>query len=568
MKVMKAEQPAGPHVNGPSDGWVKPLSVREKLEGKQLLVTGCSGFIGKVFIGLLLDRVPEIRRIILLARPKKGKGAKERVSWLFERSPAFRHLREKHEEGLGDWLRERVLVVEGDVRYPHLGLSAFEAQNLAREIDAVIHVAGETDFEPDPIEAIAINTKGALHAQEFARMSRGKRLLHVSTAFVAGMVSGRVEERIRRGISPNGTPFDPWDELHAIESLCASLSSKAPSPHEARKQRITYVSLRARSLGWPNIYTYTKGLAEHLVAGNGDVATCLVRPSIVESAREIPFSGWNEGVNTSAPIVWLVSTMHRHLPVASQHIFDVVPVDTAARGILLALAELMGGEHAPVYHLASGDTNPFTFGRAVDLTSLARRRQYGESNNAFERWVLRHLDSVPSDTPPSEDLTLSLARAAASKVKELWSNLDIARVAPRWTNHKFGEFISKVAQQQSKQWSHLARTLAQVESMLERYQPFIFDHNYVFVTEEIRRASQRLEGEEKESLGWDVENIDWRDYWMNVQIPGLDRWSLPLLRGERVPDDPELGLGISLECWRPVEELLPHKGAHQRSFGG
>ncbi len=27
---------------------------------------------------------------------------------------------------------------------------------------------------------------------------------------------------------------------------------------------------------------------------------------------------------------------------------------------------------------------------------------------------------------------------------------------------------------------------------------------------------------------------------MNIQVPGLDKWSLPLLRNEKVPDDPPL----------------------------
>ena len=44
----------------------------------------------------------------------------------------------------------------------------------------------------------------------------------------------------------------------------------------------------------------------------------------------------------------------------------------------------------------------------------------------------------------------------------------------------------------------------------------------------------------------DVESIDWRSYWLEVQIPGLDRWSLPLLSGERPPDDPPFDLGRDL----------------------
>ena len=44
---------------------------------------------------------------------------------------------------------------------------------------------------------------------------------------------------------------------------------------------------------------------------------------------------------------------------------------------------------------------------------------------------------------------------------------------------------------------------------------------------------------------------------MNIEIPGLDRWSLPVLRGERVPeDDPTpLGTPLALVPASPIDEL-------------
>ena len=55
---------------------------------------------------------------------------------------------------------------------------------------------------------------------------------------------------------------------------------------------------RAEYWGWTNIYTYSKSLAEQIIAQQDDIVKTLVRPSIVESAQSYPFPGWNEGLQT------------------------------------------------------------------------------------------------------------------------------------------------------------------------------------------------------------------------------------------------------------------------------
>jgi len=52
-----------------------------------------------------------------------------------------------------------------------------------------------------------------------------------------------------------------------------------------------------QSIGaWTNIYTYSKSLSEQIIAQQDDIVKVLVRPSIVESSNQYPFSGLeNEG---------------------------------------------------------------------------------------------------------------------------------------------------------------------------------------------------------------------------------------------------------------------------------
>ena len=52
------------------------------------------------------------------------------------------------------------------------------------------------------------------------------------------------------------------------------------------RHRLTHAGMRrARRLGWPNTYTFTKSLAESLLATRGaGLPIAIVRPSIVETS--------------------------------------------------------------------------------------------------------------------------------------------------------------------------------------------------------------------------------------------------------------------------------------------
>ncbi len=54
------------------------LSVRESLKGKNILLIGATGFIGKVWLANLLSDLPEIRKIYLLIRRNRSTSARQR----------------------------------------------------------------------------------------------------------------------------------------------------------------------------------------------------------------------------------------------------------------------------------------------------------------------------------------------------------------------------------------------------------------------------------------------------------------------------------------------------------
>src|SRR5271154_918982 len=100
------------------------FSVRRALAGKHVMLIGVTGFIGKVWLANTLMELPEIGRIYLLIRRQKSNPAQQRFEKMVEESPVFDPLFEKYGAGFGEYLREKVEVVEGDVTQAGLGLEA------------------------------------------------------------------------------------------------------------------------------------------------------------------------------------------------------------------------------------------------------------------------------------------------------------------------------------------------------------------------------------------------------------------------------------------------------------
>lgn len=56
------------------------LTVREYFAGQNILITGGTGFMGKVMIEKLLYSIPDLGTIYILMRPKRGKSIQQRIS--------------------------------------------------------------------------------------------------------------------------------------------------------------------------------------------------------------------------------------------------------------------------------------------------------------------------------------------------------------------------------------------------------------------------------------------------------------------------------------------------------
>src|SRR5262245_7047859 len=164
----------------------RTISIRQAFAGKHVLLTGASGFVGKVWLAMMLQRAPEIGRIYVLLRSKALLPARERFEKIVNTSPVFSQLHERLGPGLSAYSADKVEVIEGELSAPDLQLDQSARKRLQRDIDLVVHCAGLVDFNPDLRKALASNVDGTLHVAEFVEGSAHASMLHVSTCYVAG----------------------------------------------------------------------------------------------------------------------------------------------------------------------------------------------------------------------------------------------------------------------------------------------------------------------------------------------------------------------------------------------
>jgi len=522
---------------------VRRHSVRQNLADKHVLLIGVTGFIGKVWLVNLLEDVPQIGKITLLVRRNRTTSAQKRVEKILEESPAFDSLQERYAPGLAAFLQDRVEVVEGDVSLPGLGLEDATLERLRKSLDLVVNSAGLTDFNPDLRDALSSNVPSAQNPLELLRGCSRAGLMHLSTCYVVGMRDGRVTEELHENYNPAADPgFDAEREIESLRETVRRIEARSDSPEvgkalrrvvlgrggdESRapaeelegvlkrnrarwvRNRLVRVGMRrAQHLGWPNTYTFTKSLGESLLAKYGkDLPIAIVRPSIVESSERSPFVGWNEGINTSGPLSYLLGTNFRQLPSNARKCLDVIPVDLVCRGMTLIAAAVIARQNARLYQLATSAINPVNMGRSIELTGLAHRKYY-RKQQTVDNWLKVKFETIPVSKQRYERLSIPMQKAVVSRINRAATT--VMKKPP----------LAKTE-----------RDLIRAEKLIELYEPFILHNEHVFECENARLLSAALTDEERSLFGYEPESIDWWNYWINVHIPALRRWCYPLMEG-------------------------------------
>jgi HAD superfamily hydrolase (TIGR01490 family) len=507
--------------------------IAEALKGKTILVTGSTGFLGKSIVEKCLRAIPDVGRLNLAIRSSARRPAAERLEREVLSSPAFKRLKEElGEEAFAKLVKEKLAVVEIDLGRDGLGLNDSGREQL-RGCDIVIHSAAAVEFDNPADLSAQTNLLGAARMVEALQASGARpHLVHVSTAYVGGMLRGLVREE---------APLDPglnWrHEAEVLASLRGPVEEESRRPEilnrlgrEARSRmgpagtpavaraterlRDRWVKDRliergrvhARAMGFSDIYSFTKAMAEHAVVElHGDIPLSIVRPSIIESALEEPFPGWLEGFRMAEPLILAFGRgILRDFSGLPDSVLDIIPADYVVNTVLAVAANPPADNKPRVYHAASGSRNPLRFRGMTDAAARyfgkhPLRDRYGQAIG------------TPNWTYPTREELATRASTALRFVE-----------AAQWVVERLplGASVADLSDDLNAERERLERGV----NLIQLYGVYT-EVDCIFDTRNLMSIWEKVPAEERKKFPFDAALYDWEHYFQDVHFPTVVRMS-------------------------------------------
>ncbi|HEX8498909.1 MAG TPA: SDR family oxidoreductase, partial [Actinomycetales bacterium] len=505
------------------------MRLRDQLDARRVLLTGVTGFVGEALLQRMLTDLPGTVPV-LLVRPKAGQSGRDRVAALL-RKPTFAAAVER--AGGTAELLARVEVVEGD-------LGALPA--LPSDLDVVVHCAGDVSFDPPIHDAFATNVAGT-HGlitrllEASAGRERLPHYVHISTAYVGGRRRGAVPERsvehdvdwrveqaagvrLAQRLEDDSRSPERLSGFSAAADREHGRAGPITSAQDAERRRREWVAdqqkaaggERARSLGWTDVYTFTKAMGERVVEeltggrspdapGAPALPVSIVRPSIIESALAQPFPGWIEGFKMAEPIILAYGRGEfPEFPAAPDSIVDIVPVDHVVNAILAVCATEPEPGDPQYFHVSSGARNPLTFRQLYEL-------------------VREHFERHPFDLSERGAVRLPTWRFPGS--------VRVERVLTQGeTAHRLAERALSLAPR-SDRVRELARELDRTKGRLDflrRYLELYRSYTQVelqFIDDRTLALHRALDPADTASFGFDTAVVDWPVYIRDIHCPAV-----------------------------------------------
>ncbi|MDQ4130410.1 MAG: HAD-IB family hydrolase [Actinomycetota bacterium] len=490
------------------------MAVREALAGARLLLTGSTGFLGTALVERLLLDVP-LDRLDLLIRGDADKRVRELLA-----SSAFGPARRRlGSDGLAELAASKLRPIPGGLH----------DATVADDVDLVIHAAATVSFDPPVDEAFTTNLHGTLNLR---RLASHRPFLHVSTAYVAGVTRGTQHEeplelgvdwrseaaaaaRIRDDVEAASRRPELLERLHRRaerEIGKAGPQTAARRAEELRRQWVRGREVgagraRARSVGWPDVYTFTKALSEAaLVETASQAPIAIVRPSIIESALAHPYPGWISGFRMADPVMLGYGRgALPEFPAIPEGVIDLIPVDLVVNGCIVVAANLLAArdEATPrprVYHLCSGNRNPLQFRHIYRYT-----RAYF-LDNPLPEWG-RGTYRVPEWRFPGR-------RAVERRLRTAEQVLGQAeRLVERLPRGRF-------ARESARRMQGLRQRLDFARRYSDLYGPYA-EAEVIYTDDHAKALHDALSPADRRDFGFDPASFTWQHYLTNVHLPAI-----------------------------------------------
>ena len=507
----------------------------EAYKDKAVLVTGGTGFLGTALVEKMLRSLPSLGRLYLIVRPSREKSAQERFERDVLASAAFAKLREELGDDFSERVAQKVRILEGDVHSESLGLGAEDLDELAREVDAVIHSAASVVFDAPLDAAVGSNVRGTLGLLALARSWEKKPLfMHVSTAYVAGTEGGLIREEPPGETSPNRTRLDSRAEVARLDEVVREIDEASRErglvrgfETEARRElgmvgeedevagrveqlRRAWVkeklvergNERARELGWQDVYTFTKSLAERrMLEERGDLPLVILRPAIIESSVAEPRPGWIQGTRMADPIIMAFAKgILREFPGDPESIVDLVPVDHVVNAVIAAAATRPSKPE--VYQVASGERNPLRY-----------RDLYKHVREYFIKNPLRDSGGRPVPVP---EWSFPGRKKVEGRLKAELTGLKVAgKLAARMPEgHLKADLRGRIARAEKR---------ARMSFYYSRIYGAYGNMESTFSSARVYELYRSLPDEERRTFPFDIAEVDWRRWLQETHLPAITR---------------------------------------------
>ena len=497
--------------------------IAELLAGKKIAMTGVTGFIGEQMLWKFLTECPDTTTAVLVRR-KGSLSATQRVASLLKKK-IFKDIVDEA-GSVEELMAARIDVIEGDLP---------DAPELPRDIDVLVHCAGDVSFDP-PIDAAfktnVLGVKALLKrfrescSDENGNLVRVPHYVHISTAYTAGRRRGPIPEAAH----PHEVDYEAEtraalamtdvvearsrtsEQLTALRKEAEKLHRRAgylTTSEDTERRRLAWVKKelvaagteRARSLGWTDVYTFAKAMGEAVVADLcRDMQVSIVRPAIVESSLRYPHPGWIEGFKMADPIILAYGRGQLpEFPASPDAVIDIIPCDYVVNTIAAVCATQPKVGEPEFYHCSSGARNPLTFrGIYEHIRSYFSRHPYrdGQGSHQLATW------NFPGPEPVERKLWFAEKGVAIGN--------RLLSFAPRG---KKTRAAAQALDKTAKQLDFLNRYLSLYGEYLQSELHFVDDCTLAL--------HNSLHEDDRETFGFDSGTLDWTHYLEDVHAPAI-----------------------------------------------